>query len=123
MPDRPRGVLYTCRTNSQAVARTLMDLRGWAEAHGWPVLDEVYDLAPPAVPCCRRIGWCTVEQLVLRGDVNCVIAPAEREIARTPAERIALRAWLRDGSVCALYRQDCFRRDSCVPMRPQGARP
>ncbi|MGW6054146.1 hypothetical protein [Streptomyces sp. NPDC055189] len=122
-PGRPCGVLYTCRTDSQIVARTLVDLRGFADACGWPVLQEVYDLAPLGLPRRRRIGWRTVESLVLRGEVNAVIAPAEREIAWTYGERIALHAWLRGTSACALYPQHCSLRAPCGPLTPEEAAP
>ncbi|MGW6055391.1 hypothetical protein [Streptomyces sp. NPDC055189] len=121
VPDHPHSVLYTCSQNSQTAARMLVSLRNCADACGWPVVHEVYDLAPPSVPRRRRIGWCAVEQLVLRGEVNVLIAPAEREIARTPAERIALRAWLCGAAACALYPPDGLRRTDCAPMRPEGA--
>ncbi|MEV8315127.1 hypothetical protein AB0Q95_13215 [Streptomyces sp. NPDC059900] len=120
-PDHPRSLLYTCHSNSATAARKLADLRGFAEAHGWPVLHEVYDPAPPETPRRRRIGWCTVEQLVLRGEVNTLIAPAEQEMVRTPAEQGALRIWLRGTGTCALYPQDCHRRYSCVQLRAKGA--
>ncbi|MEV8319840.1 hypothetical protein AB0Q95_37350 [Streptomyces sp. NPDC059900] len=120
VPDRPCGVLYICRADTQIVARTLGDLRGFADACGWPVLQEVYDLAPPDVPRRRRIGWRTVEHLVLDGEVNAVIAPAEREIAWTHREQIALRAWLRGVSACALYPQHGALPAACDPMRPEG---
>ncbi|MEV8318528.1 hypothetical protein AB0Q95_30675 [Streptomyces sp. NPDC059900] len=114
-------MLYTCHTNSQEVARILVDLRGYASACGWPVLHEVYDLAPPAVPRCRRIGWCTVEHLAQRGEVNAVIAPAVREIAWTKSEQITLRAWLLGAAVCVLCPQDGLFQPACTPVRPKEA--
>ncbi|MEV6758463.1 hypothetical protein [Streptomyces sp. NPDC051214] len=119
MPDHPRAVLYTCHTNTATAAQALADLRDVADAHRWPVVHEVYDLASPALPRRRRIGWCTLEQLVLRDATNTVIAPAEREIAWTQSERITLRAWLRGVSGCALCPQAGFPR-ACAPVRPEG---
>ncbi|MGW6027607.1 hypothetical protein [Streptomyces sp. NPDC055099] len=120
MPDHPLAVLYACHSNSAIAARALADLRDVADAHRWPVVHEVYDLAPPAVPRRRRIGWCTLEQLVLRGATNTVIAPAEWEIAWTQSERITLQAWLRGVSSCALCPQGNRREPGCRPVRPLG---
>ncbi|MFH8492448.1 hypothetical protein [Streptomyces longisporoflavus] len=122
-PVLPRGVLYTCNTNPAAVARVLADLRGFAAVHGWPVFHEVYDLAPPGTPRRRRFGWRTVEQLVLRGEVNAVIAPSERELACTRSQLFALRRWLSGAGACALYPHDGPPQPACTPVQPEGVQP
>ncbi|MGW6318961.1 hypothetical protein [Streptomyces sp. NPDC055099] len=106
VPGRPRVVLYTSSTAPQVVARRLAHLGSFTASCGWLVVHEVYDLAPPEAPRRRRIGWCTVENLVVRGEANGVIAPAEQEIAWAHSDRIALRAWLLNTSVFTVYLHD-----------------
>lgn len=121
VPGHPRVVLYTSGAGSQIVARTLAHLGHFTASCGWLVVHEVYDLAPPQVPRRQRIGWCTVENLVLRGEANAVISPAEQEIAWAHGDRIALRTWLRGTSAFAFYSQDCLRQAIHAPISPEGA--
>lgn len=121
VPGHPRVVLYTSSTDSRIVARRLAHLGSFTASCGWLVVHEVHDLAPPEVQRRMRIGWCTVENLVLRGEVNGVIAPAEQEIAWTHGDRIALRAWLLGASAFAFYPQDCLRQAIHAPISPEGA--
>ncbi|MGW7068819.1 hypothetical protein ACWGII_37875 [Streptomyces sp. NPDC054855] len=114
-------MLYTSSTAPQVVARMLAHLGSFAASCGWLVVHEVYDLVPPEVPRRQRIGWCTVENLVVRGEVNGVIAPAEQEIAWAHGDRIALRAWLLGASAFAFYPQDCFRQAIHAATTPEGA--
>ncbi|WP_316779736.1 ATP-binding protein [Streptomyces sasae] len=87
-------VLYTTSVNSRIAIQTLASLRDFAEEQGWTVAYELYDLAPLHFPARLRTGWRTVAHLLATGEAAGLVAPAEREVATTPAEQTALRDWL-----------------------------
>jgi serine/threonine-protein kinase RsbW len=93
VPDGSSVVLYTCSV-SQAAVNGLSVLGECAERAGWAVVGEVHDLAPLGVPRRRRLGWLSVERLLLRGSAAGLLAPAEQEIAWHRGDRSALWMWL-----------------------------
>ncbi|MBO4258701.1 hypothetical protein [Streptomyces griseorubiginosus] len=94
VPDGPSVVLYACSFSSRAAVGGLSAVGEFAERAGFVVVDEVYDLAPLDVARRRRVGWLSVERLLLQGRAAGLLAPAEQEIAWHPGDRAALRAWL-----------------------------
>ncbi|MCX4426069.1 ATP-binding protein [Streptomyces mirabilis] len=95
--------LYTTSVNSRVAAVTLAALEDFATRHGWTVVHQAYDLTPLHVPARLRTGWRTVAQLLDNGRAAGLVVPAEYEIARTPSEQNALRAWLLRIPAFAVY--------------------
>jgi hypothetical protein len=96
-------VLYTTSVNSRIATQTLAALRDFAERQGWTVAHEAYDLAPLHIPARLRTGWRTVQRLLAAGEAAGLVAPAEHEVATTPAEQRALREWLLSLPAFAAY--------------------
>lgn len=96
-------VLYTTSVNSRIATQMLAALRDFAEQQGWTVAHEAYDLAPLHIPAGLRTGWRTVQRLLARGEATGLVAPAEHEVATTPAEQRALREWLLSLPAFAAY--------------------
>ncbi|MEU5001526.1 hypothetical protein [Streptomyces sp. NPDC021622] len=112
----PHVVLYSSNVDYQIAIRALDVLHHFAVAapHCWTVVHELYDLAPPDAPRSLRTGWLTAERALSRGEANGLIAPAEQEVAWHPGDRAALRAWLLEVSVFAMYPQ-AGRYERAVP--------
>ncbi|MET9913471.1 hypothetical protein ABZZ74_43085 [Streptomyces sp. NPDC006476] len=96
-------MLYTCGSSSQIAVNGLSALGEFAKRAGWAVVDEVYDLAPFDVPRRTRLGWLSVERLLLRGSAAGLLAPAEQEIAWHLSDRSALRMGLLALPAFAVY--------------------
>ncbi|WP_406482526.1 ATP-binding protein [Streptomyces sp. NBC_01615] len=109
--DSARVVLYTTSFDSQIATKTLTVLRAFADAQGWTVVHELYDLAPLDTPRRHRTAWRTVEHALTTGEADGVVAPAEQEIAPHPGDRTALRVWLLDVPAFAVYPQAGQRRE------------
>ncbi|MFF2128689.1 ATP-binding protein [Streptomyces olivochromogenes] len=112
--------LYTTTVNSRVAAVTLAALADVATRQGWTIVHQAYDLTPLHVPARLRTGWRTVAQLLDTGRAAGLVVPAEHEIARTPSEQNALRAWLLRIPAFAVYPH---ARHHGPPPAPAGATP
>ncbi|GAA3371218.1 hypothetical protein GCM10020367_20990 [Streptomyces sannanensis] len=98
-----RVVLYTIAIDSGVAAATLNSLRKFAESLGCDVAAELYDMVPVGTPRSTRTGWLAIEQYIVDGKVQGVIATTETEIAFYRADRTALRSWLLCNKALACY--------------------
>ncbi|MGK5638976.1 hypothetical protein ACSNOK_11790 [Streptomyces sp. URMC 126] len=93
-PEQVRVVLYALVSDGGSPLTALTYLRRQAEARGWIVHSEFFDLATLTSARSERPSWPKVERLLQNRDVAGVVARSEDEIAFDPTGKEHLRNWL-----------------------------
>lgn len=91
-PSRAAVVLYARPEPGQDGQDIVAQLRRYADARDWVVIEEVIDPLPAAIPLQDRPGWRVARNAITSGQAKGIVASAcsQMPIAAT------LKEWLRD---------------------------